>query len=110
MSLSYHKHEKITTNIAIPCSRRCLLCQVPVEVEWAVPEALAEVPVALVALMAAPVALMAAPVALTEVPAAVLEAQALVGQGLGDLPPGRPAGGGRTVTTATVVSAASRLC
>ena len=69
----------------------------------AVPEALAEVPVALVALMAAPVAL-------TEVPAAVLEAQALVGQGLGDLPPGRPAGGGRTVTTATVVSAASRLC
>ena len=55
-------------------------------------------------------ALMAAPVALTEVPAAVLEAQALVGQGLGDLPPGRPAGGGRTVTTATVVSAASRLC
>ncbi len=76
--------------------------------------ALMAAPVALmaapVALMAAPVALMAAPVALTEVPAAVLEAQALVGQGLGDLPPGRPAGGGRTVTTATVVSAASRLC
>ena len=55
------------------------------------------------------VALMAAPVALTEVPAAVLEAQALVGQGLGDLPPGRPAGGGRTVTTATVVSAGFTL-